>query len=167
MVINTKPQGCTNLKLRQLGRIVTRHYDRHLAAVGLKNTQYALLSHVVKLGPMRPSDLARHMQVDASTLTRNLQPMVIKGWLTIGEGKDARSRLVTATPEGHEMRTLGQKAWKEAQLALNDLLGVKRVLALHELLDSSIAALGEDRVGTFHDWLDPVTTAFRAESLET
>jgi DNA-binding MarR family transcriptional regulator len=107
------------------------------------------------------------MQVDASTLTRNLQPMVIKGWLTIGEGKDARSRLVTATPEGHEMRTLGQKAWKEAQLALNDLLGVKRVLALHELLDSSIATLGEDRVGTFHDWRDPVTTAFRAESLET
>lgn len=143
MVTNTKPHGCTNLKLRQLGRMVTRHYDRHLAAVGLKNTQYALLSHVVKLGPIRPGELARRMQMDASTLTRNLQPMVAQGWLVIDKGEDARSRLVAATFEGHEMRTKGQKAWKQAQAALNDLLGVERVVALHDLLDASIATLDQ------------------------
>lgn len=141
MATITQPKGCTNLKLRQLGRIVTRHYDRHLATVGLKNTQYALLSHVVKLGPIRPSDLARRMQMEASTLTRNLQPMVAQGWLTIGEGEDARSRLVAATPEGQQKRMIGQRAWKQAQLALNELLGLERVIALHELLDSSIASL--------------------------
>ena len=146
MVTNTKPQGCTNLELRQLGRMVTRHYDRHLAAVGLKNTQYALLSHVVKLGPIRPGDLARRMQMDASTLTRNLQPMVAQGWLTIGKGEDARSRLILATDKGQAMRAMGQKAWKEAQMALNDLLGVERVLALHDLLDSSIATLDKGDV---------------------
>ena len=143
MASETSPKGCTNLKLRQLGRIVTRHYDRHLAAVGLKNTQYALLSHVVKLGPIRPGDLARRMQMEPSTLTRNLQPMVAQGWLTIGEGEDARSRLVTATPEGLEKRALGQRAWKEAEQALNALLGVARVAALHDLLDTSMAALEE------------------------
>lgn len=146
MAIHTKPQGCTNLKLRQLGRIVTRHYDRYLSAVGLKNTQYAMLSHVVKLGPVRPSDLARRMQIEASTLTRNLQPMVAQGWLTVGEGEDARSRLVVATPEGQQKRTQGQRAWKEAQLALNDLLGLERVLALHDLLDASIATLNPSDV---------------------
>ena len=137
------PQGCTNFKLRQLGRIMTRHYDRYLAAVGLKNTQYALLTHVVKLGPIRPSDLARRMQMDASTLTRNLQPMVAQGWLEIGEGEDARSRLVSATPLGQEVRTQGQRAWKQAQLALNELLGTARVAALHELLDASIETLDQ------------------------
>ncbi|NCX82274.1 MAG: MarR family transcriptional regulator [Betaproteobacteria bacterium] len=94
MATHLKPQGCTNLKLRQLGRMVTRHYDRYLAEAGLKNTQYALLSHVVRLGPIRPSDLARRMQMDASTLTRNLQPMAAQGWLTIGQGEDGRSRLI-------------------------------------------------------------------------
>ena len=141
MSTHTKPQGCTNLKLRQLGRIVTRHYDRYLSAVGLKNTQYAMLSHVVKLGPIRPSDLAGRMQIEASTLTRNLQPMVAKGWLTVGEGEDARSRLVVATLEGQQKHAQAQHAWKEAQLALNDLLGVERIWALHELMDSSIATL--------------------------
>lgn len=143
MLTHLKPQGCTNLKLRQLGRMVTRHYDHYLAAVGLKNTQYALLSHVVKLGPIRPSDLARRMQMDASTLTRNLQPMAAQGWLVIGKGEDARSRLITATHEGQDMRAKGQSAWKEAQLALNDQLGVERVMALHELLDASIATLDQ------------------------
>ncbi|NBO45256.1 MAG: MarR family transcriptional regulator [Betaproteobacteria bacterium] len=143
MATHLKPQGCTNLKLRQLGRMVTRHYDRYLAEAGLKNTQYALLSHVVRLGPIRPSDLARRMQMDASTLTRNLQPMAAQGWLTIGQGEDGRSRLIAATREGLEMRAKGQRAWKEAQLALNGLLGVERVFALHALLDSSIASLDQ------------------------
>ena len=143
MTLDNKPQGCTNLKLRQLGRMVTRHYDRYLASVGLKNTQYALLSHVIKLGPIRPSDLARWMQIDASTLTRNLQPLVTQGWLENGEGEDARSRLIAATAEGRRKRTQGQRAWKEAQLALNGLLGNERVMALHALLDASIGTLNE------------------------
>lgn len=142
-----KPDGCTNLKLRQLDRVVSRHYNRHLAEVGLKNTQYALLSCVVKLGPIRPSDLARHMQMDSSTLTRNLQPLVTQGWLLIGEGADARSRLVVATEEGRIKRTVAKRAWKAAQLSLNELLGVSRVAALHALMDASIECLeGQDHI---------------------
>lgn len=81
--------------------------------------------------------------MDASTLTRNLQPMVAHGWLKIGEGEDARSRLIVSTAEGRAKRTQGQRAWKEAQLTLNGLLGMERVMALHELLDSSIEVLEE------------------------
>jgi DNA-binding MarR family transcriptional regulator len=132
------PQGCTNLKLRQLGRVVTRHYDSFVSEVGLKNTQYALLSYVVKLGPIRPVDLAKRMQMDASTLTRNLQLLQELGWLTVGAGENARSRLVEATPAGHTKRAEGQRAWKAAQSALNKQLGVERVAALHELLDSCL-----------------------------
>jgi DNA-binding MarR family transcriptional regulator len=146
-----KPQGCTNLKLRQLNRMVTRHYDRYVAESGLKNTQYALLSHVVRLGPIRPGDLARRMQMDASTLTRNMQPLVAQGWLKIGAGDDARSRLVEATEAGHAKQAEGQRAWKAAQLALNERLGVERVATLHALLDACIECLDddpEDQVGS-------------------
>jgi DNA-binding MarR family transcriptional regulator len=144
MKIPTKPQGCTNLKLRQLGRMVTRHYDHYMSSVGLKNTQYALLSHIVKLGPIRPSDLAKRMQMDASTLTRNLQPMAAQGWLSVGAGENARSRLVEATAAGHALRAESQRAWKAAQLALNERFGMERVLALHDLLDACIASLDEE-----------------------
>ena len=135
------PRGCTNLKLRQFTREITRHYDAYIAPTGLKNTQYALLSQVVLLGPIRPTELAARMRLDASTLTRNLQPLVAQGWLTQGPGDDHRSRLVSATDAGRDKRAEGQRAWKQAQLALNARLGPERVVALHALLDDCLAML--------------------------
>jgi len=136
-----KPQGCTNLKLRELSRVVTRHYDAHVAPTGLKNSQYSLLSHIVLLGPMRPGELAARMRLDASTLTRNLQPLIAAGWVEQGPGDDARSRSVVATEAGRAKRAEAQRAWKQAQLALNARLGNERVAALHALLDDCLAAL--------------------------
>lgn len=141
MLDAVKPQGCTNLKLRQLSRAVTRHYDAYVAPTGLKNSQYSLLSHVVLLGPLRPSDLAARMKIDASTLTRNLQTLVAAGWVEQGPGDDARSRSVVATEAGRAKRAEAQRAWKQAQLALNARLGNDRVLALHTLIDDCLEAL--------------------------
>jgi DNA-binding MarR family transcriptional regulator len=142
------PRGCTNLRLRQITRAVSRHYDAHVAAVGLKTTQYSLLSHVVLLGPVKPSTLAAQMRLDASTLSRNLQPLVAQGFVTVGEGEDGRSRLVEATELGRAKRTEAQRAWKQAQLSLNARLGVERVAALHALLDDCLKGLdAEDEDG--------------------
>ena len=137
------PRGCTNLKLRQLSRRVTRHYDAIVSASGLKNTQYSLLSHVVVLGPIQLSALAAEMQLDPSTLTRNLQPLIARGWLAWEAGDDARSRRVVATPDGRALRTEAQRAWKRAQLSLNERLGSERVVRLHALLDECMALLGD------------------------
>lgn len=130
-----KPQGCTNIKLRQLMRRVSQLYDAEVGKTGLRGTQYSLLSYVVKLGPIRPVDLAREMKVDASTLTRNLRPLIAAGLLRLEPGPDARSRLVSATPAGREKRQEAQRRWRVAQEALNQRLGAQRVVALHALLD--------------------------------
>lgn len=135
------PRGCTNFKLRQLMRRVAHHYDAEMAKCGLKTTQYSLLSHVLKLGPVRPGDLAAAMKMDASTLTRNLRPLLDAGWVTLAAGTDARSRLVHITDAGRDKRTEAQRHWKAAQLALNDMLGAQRVMALHALVDDSLALL--------------------------
>lgn len=135
------PQGCTNFKLRQLMRRVAHHYDAEMAKCGLKTTQYSLLSHVLKLGPIRPGELAAAMKMDASTLTRNLRPLVDAGWATLEAGSDARSRLVHITEAGRAKRAEAQRRWKAAQLALNDALGVARVAALHALVDDALALL--------------------------
>jgi DNA-binding MarR family transcriptional regulator len=137
------PAGCTSLKLRQLNRRVSQHYDRIVGATGLKTSQYSLLSHIVKLGPVRPGELAGHMEMDASTLTRNLQPLVAQGWVEVGPGDDGRSRFVTATEAGRDKRNETQREWKRAQLALNERLGVATVAHLHELLDQCLVLMTE------------------------
>ncbi len=136
-----QPLGCTNFKLRQLLRRVAQRYDQALAKVGLKTTQYSLLSHVLKLGPLRPGDLALAMTMDASTLTRNLKPLIAAGWVDLGAGVDGRSRLVSLTETGRAKRAEAQAHWRAAQQALNQSLGVERVLALHALIDDSLDLL--------------------------
>ncbi|APW42094.1 MarR family winged helix-turn-helix transcriptional regulator [Rhodoferax saidenbachensis] len=136
-----KPQGCTNLKLRQLMRRVAQHYDVELAKTGLKTTQYSLLSHVVKLGPIRAVDLAGVMRMSTSTLSRNLQPLAAMGVIEILPGADARSRLISATEAGQHKRTEAQRKWRIAQEGINQTLGAQRVLALHALIDESLELL--------------------------
>ena len=136
-----KPQGCTNLKLRQLMRRVTAHYDAEVGKTGLKGTQYSLLSYVVKLGPIRPGDLAREMKVDASTLTRNMRPLIDAGWLELGPGADGRSRLLSVTDAGREKRQEAQRRWRVAQEGINETLGARRVVELHTLIDECLELL--------------------------
>jgi DNA-binding MarR family transcriptional regulator len=144
MDIQTKPRGCTSFKVRQLMRRLTQHYDAEVSRSGLKTTQYSLLSHLARLGPSRPVDFAAELKMTASTLSRNLQPLIAAGWVAQGAGADARSRLVAVTDEGEAKRREAQHHWKTAQQKLNGLLGVERVLALHQLIDESLELLGAE-----------------------
>jgi DNA-binding MarR family transcriptional regulator len=146
-VVEVKPQGCTNFKLRQLVRRVSQLYDHQLAGIGLKTTQYSLLSHVLRLGPIRPGDLAAAMTLDASTLTRNLKPLLAAGWLETAPGDDGRSRSVRITAAGRAKRDEAQRHWKAAQQALNAQLGIERVASLHALVDESLALLAPATTG--------------------
>lgn len=155
MTTVASPQGCTNLKLRQLVRGVSRLYDAELAGAGLKTTQYSLLSHVLKLGPLRPGDLARAIRMEPSTLTRNLRPLIDAGWVTLQAGDDARSRLVAITDAGRDKRQAAQRCWRAAQQKLNARLGVERVLELHRILDEAMERLDTGREET----IDETTTS--------
>lgn len=139
--IPARPQGCTNLKIRQLMRRVSQQYDAEMGHIGLKTTQYSLLSYVDKLGPLRPVDLAAQIKVDASTLTRNLKPLVSAGWVTLAAGPDERSRLVSITEAGRAKRAEAKQYWRLAQDSLNRQLGLERVATLHALIDEAMALL--------------------------
>src|SRR6267378_3245003 len=69
----------------------------------------------------------------------------VQGWLRLGAGEDARSRLVEATAAGRAKRLEAQRAWKQAQLALNARLGCEQVAALHTLIDDCIEQLADQQ----------------------
>jgi DNA-binding MarR family transcriptional regulator len=139
-----KPQGCTSFKIRQLTRQVSQHYDAELAKAGLKATQYSLLTHAQKLGPIRPGELAQAMRMDASTLSRNLKPLVDAGWLCIQAGSDERSRSVAITASGRVKLDEARRHWKSGQDKITQALGIERVKALHALIDESLALLSSN-----------------------
>jgi DNA-binding MarR family transcriptional regulator len=81
------------------------------------------------------------MKIGASTLTRNMRPLIDAGWLDLGPGADGRSRLLSATAAGREKRHEAQRRWRVAQESLNQVLGVRRVAQLHALVDECLELL--------------------------
>jgi DNA-binding MarR family transcriptional regulator len=143
-VASPSPKGCTNLKLRRLSRTVARGYDADMRPLELTESQYTLLSHVVRLGPIAPGALAQALGLDPSTLTRNLRALLDAGWIaqTSPEGRaDRRTRPLVATPAGADLRARAQQRWRISQERINRVLGPDRVVALHTLLDECAALL--------------------------
>jgi len=136
-------KNCINLKSRQLARLTTRHYEAELSKVGLKATQFTLLSKVLRLGPVGLSDLARNMAVEPSTLSRNIQPLLRQGWLRIETGADARYRVLRITETGKRKQAEADHHWAIAQNNVTALLGEEHVAALHRLLDTCLAKLSD------------------------
>ena len=137
----TEPKGCTSFKTRQLARLLSRQYDAEIAKAGLKGTQFSMLCSVPREGSITPGELAQTMGLDASTVTRNLQPLVEAGWLVLEAGNDARSRHVRITAQGYSKLVEAASHWELAQQSINSRLGVERVIALHDLLDECISLL--------------------------
>lgn len=140
-----KLTGCTGVRLRSMTRVVTRHYDAHLAQAGLRLTQYSLMAALKSLSPAPHSALARQLGMDRTTLTRNLKPLVEAGWVSqTREAHDARTTVLRLTDEGLALLQRARPLWRSAQTSLNQLLGAERVSTLHALLDDSMAVLGDD-----------------------
>jgi DNA-binding MarR family transcriptional regulator len=139
--------GCTCDRLRKLTRRITQHYDTRLAPAGLRVTQYSLLAHLVHGGPMPISALARLMEMDRTTLTRNLKPLADAGFVDIAPGADARNRVVSATARGREARSGARELWRRAQDEVNQALGAEQVAALHAALEESLARLKDRTAG--------------------
>lgn len=131
---------CTCYALRKLARTVTRLYDQHLAAVGIKATQFALLRHV-RHEALPISQLATLMGMERTTLTRNLRPLQEAGWVTQGAAKDARVRIISITPEGEAKIREAKAAWRSAQSQLEEALGDEATKALHSDIGFAMARI--------------------------
>ncbi|HSD52908.1 MAG TPA: MarR family winged helix-turn-helix transcriptional regulator [Burkholderiales bacterium] len=131
--------GCTCDRLRKLTRRITQHYDARLAPAGLRVTQYSLLAKVGRSGPVAMSALAELLEMDRTTLTRNLKPLADSGLVVVSTGRDARARVVTMTPAGHAAFSAAREHWRRAQDEVNRALGAEQVAALHGALENSLA----------------------------
>jgi DNA-binding MarR family transcriptional regulator len=108
--------------LRQASRAVSRLYDEELRGVGLRTTQYSLLSVIARAGQIRQGDLSGLTSLDETTLTRNLRPLLDARWIAIRSGDDRREKLVTITKAGTAKLAEAGPAWERAQARMRALL---------------------------------------------
>jgi DNA-binding MarR family transcriptional regulator len=108
---------CNCLALRQASRHATQLYDKHLAAEGLKTSQYSILAKLSRLGPQSIGSLADMMVMDRTTTTRAVRPLARDKLVAIAPGEDERTRMVRITPAGEKRAKAAAARWREAQTA--------------------------------------------------
>ena len=135
------PLQCNCAAIRQAARHVTRHYDQHMAPVGLRSSQFSVLTKLKRMGPLKINALAAAMGMDRTTLGRNLLPLERDGLVSIGQcPDDLRSKEVTLTPAGAEKQRAGLKHWQAAQAAFEQSFGAKRSAELRALMGAVVAS---------------------------
>ena len=129
--VDTIARECIAVRLRSLNRVVTNLYDDELRPLGLKTSQLNILIATAKLGLARPARVCEILQLDASTLSRNVERMRSNGWIEVVPGEDARKQPFRLTPSGKRLIEKAFPAWKKAQRAASQLLGEEGI----DLLD--------------------------------
>src|SRR6516165_4682869 len=113
--IDAIARTCTALRLRLLNRVVTNLYDDALRPLGLKVSQLNLLVVAAKLGLAQPAKVCDLLQLDPSTLSRNVERMRAKGWLEVVPEEDGRAQPFRLTLQGKRLIEKAVPAWEQAQ----------------------------------------------------
>ena len=111
--------GC----VRKLNRMVSAIYDSALADAGLKTSQFSVLVSVANRKQARPAELIKNLQLDESTLSRNVERMCARGWLRLVQDSDRRSHLIEVTDKGQALIRKCIPAWQKAQAEVSRRLG--------------------------------------------
>ena len=74
---------CFQLAIRKSSRLITQFYQERLSGVGLKVGQFSILRAVNFRKQTSNKELQTILELDQTTLTRNLKPLIRDGYLTL------------------------------------------------------------------------------------
>lgn len=130
-----KLSQCNCLAVRQAARHLTQFYDHLFAPVGLRATQYAILTRLRRDGPMPINVLAAALVMDRTTLGRNILPLQRDGLIAIAAAaSDRRRRDLRLTPAGEARQRAATECWNIAQARFEAAFGRKRAARMRDLM---------------------------------
>jgi len=133
---------CSNL--RRAARLVPNYYDKLLEPVGLRMSQATVLVVLYLAGVQTINEMAEKLELDRTTLTRNLKPLAHQGLLTIVPGSDQRTRVVALTPEGEAALLKVLPLWEQTQSYMVEGIGEANASLLLAQLSEAAALTYSD-----------------------
>lgn len=117
---------CTCFNLKKATRVVQNLFDEAFRTIGIKGTQFTVLSHIFSYGPITLTKLAEIMLLDRTTLARNLSPLEKKGFIEINPGNDLRTRYIDITEKGRKVLSEALPLWEKTQERIKNDLGKEK-----------------------------------------
>jgi DNA-binding MarR family transcriptional regulator len=128
---------CNASAAKKAARRLSLMYDTVLAPVGLKSSQYGILSELHSRGASLPTvrELAEALVMDRSTLGQNLRPLERDELITLlTDPQDRRNRLIALTRLGIAKFNEAAKYWKIAQDRFEATFGKQEAADLRSVL---------------------------------
>jgi DNA-binding MarR family transcriptional regulator len=119
--MNSDPCLCTGL--RQAALAATKFYDDALRPTGLKITMFRLLRRIGEADAPTMTQLADIVQLDRSTLGRNLRVLERLGLVQLSDGEDERTKTIELTTGGLRKLEAALPLWASAQRRMKKRLG--------------------------------------------
>jgi DNA-binding MarR family transcriptional regulator len=113
---------CLLMRTRRLSRLTTRLYVDQMAHLGLSVGQFSVLTAVGCAPGVRAADLVHALDLERSTLSRELAGLVNRG-LVHSEPVDGRSQALALTPAGEALLADARPHWERAQAEAAEALG--------------------------------------------
>jgi DNA-binding MarR family transcriptional regulator len=112
---------CACAAIRRTSRLITQLYEEELRD-HLATPQFGLLSMIEGYPGCNQAMLARQLDFDKTTLSRNLKLMESKGWITHAASDDRRERGYRVTNPGLKLLKAARPGWKRAQERLRSAM---------------------------------------------
>ena len=122
---------CVAYRTRRLSRMMTRLYNDRLDSAGINVAEMNLLAAIAASGRVQPTDLVDAMEIEKSTMSRNLRRLELRGLVSSKPYPEGRGVLVTLTDSGEATLMDAIPLWRDAQRSASELL-VGFMSATHE-----------------------------------
>ena len=141
---DTIATDCLAVRVRLLNRTITAIYDDALRPLGLTAGQLNVLVIIAKRGPISPGEIARRLNMEKSTISRNLARMRDNGWITVTAGDSGHKQRLTLNRRGKALLKRTLPAWEEAQTQARAVLGQRGADSIHSIGNTVWSRIGRD-----------------------
>ena len=126
---------CMCIKLRQASNNITKIYDKALNSHHIKLTQYSTLKNIKKLLTPSIQTLSNKMNLDRSTLVRNLNKLQKMKLISYEYENNSKSKVIRLTLDGNKKLSEAHVDWKKIQNSILKNLGIEETKQLDILLN--------------------------------
>ena len=132
----TMSNACYCIVLRKASRRISAVYDEALAPYGINIAQFSAMRNIKRYEPISLTDLADKLDLDRSTVGRNMKVLERMGIVATATGEDQREAALSLTEEGKALLARAEPIWHDVQVQIEERLGPEHSRQLSELLEA-------------------------------
>ena len=126
--------SCKCIRLRKASNNLTKIYDSALIKVGLKITQFSTLKNIQKLGKTNISDLSYLLELDRTTVLRNIEKLIEMNLISYKYEQDNKNKIIQLTTVGKNKLREAIIIWEETQHKYIKALGIRNYKEIDTLI---------------------------------